>query len=146
MYTFFVLGFGCLLAAGNPKQGAPKAEKANIQGIWRIERLEDNGEEQKNVQADLAIESDRLGVRFLLAGLPRATVFTYVVDASKKPNWIDLTYADGDQKGKSRQGIYQLDRDSLMLCLANLGGKRPAQFQSPQGSKQTLIVLKRDKP
>ena len=40
-------------------------------------------------------------------------------------------------------GIYELDGDTLKVCYAIDGGKRPAEFKAKPGSKHVLIVFKR---
>jgi uncharacterized protein (TIGR03067 family) len=144
MTAMLFLALGGLLEA-DPTQDIAKADKDRLQGIWRIERVVEGGEQQKNVAADLAIDGDKLGCRFMLAGLPRATVFTFVLDPRRTPKCIDLIHADGDDIGKTLRGIYQLDRDSLKLCIGDPGGERPLEFKSQPGSKRTLFILKREK-
>lgn len=64
---------------------------------------------------------------------------TFKLDAAKKPSQLDISL-----EGKSITGIYELDGDTLKLCVTE-GGERPGEFKSPQGSKVMVMVLKRQK-
>jgi uncharacterized protein (TIGR03067 family) len=89
----------------------------------------------------------------------RRLVGTITVDPSKTPKQIDLATHSGGQP-RVTLGIYQLEGDTLKLCLAPTtarrrvvtdggkeelvvtGGKRPTAFDPKQG---TVLVLKRQK-
>ena len=69
------------------------------------------------------------------------------LDASKKPKAIDLKALDGESKGDVLLGIYQLDGDTLKLCVASEPKiDRPSRFTSEVGSKNFLYTFKRAKP
>ena len=61
--------------------------------------------------------------------------------ADKKPKAIDV-----DMDGNVGEGIYQLDGDNLKLIHGEAGDPRPTEFVSKEGSRLTLMVLKRSKP
>jgi uncharacterized protein (TIGR03067 family) len=53
---------------------------------------------------------------------------TYKTVAGK--NHIDLTPGDGPAKGKTLQGIYKVEGDTLTLCFRPAGMERPTKFES----------------
>ncbi len=59
------------------------------------------------------------------------------------PKAIDCTSKDG---GQSAPGIYSLEGDTFKWCSASGSNKtRPTSFASKPGSKQSLIVYRREK-
>jgi uncharacterized protein (TIGR03067 family) len=74
--------------------------------------------------------------------------YSVKLDASKKPKAIDLKALDGESKGGVLLGIYQLDGDTLKLCVTSDPKiyDRPSRFTSEVGSKNFLYTFKRAKP
>src|SRR5262245_18600300 len=73
--------------------------------------------------------------------------YSVKMDASKEPKAIDLKALDGESKGDVLLGIYQLDGDTLKLCVASEPKiDRPSRFTSEVGSKNFLYTFKRAKP
>lgn len=69
---------------------------------------------------------------------------TAKLDPAKKPKAADWTITtEGDLKGKTALGIYDVDKDTWKHCFAF--DKRPEKFESKEGSKVTNAVLKRVK-
>jgi uncharacterized protein (TIGR03067 family) len=68
--------------------------------------------------------------------------FTFTVDPTKKPKEITLATMLRDGSDRSMPGIYELDGDTLKLCL---GERRPTEFKTDAASKQSSFVLKREK-
>lgn len=60
------------------------------------------------------------------------------IDPSTSPKHIDLTAPDG----AVRPGIYQLDGDTLKLCLSRTA-ERPKDFATTEGTRTALMVLRR---
>jgi uncharacterized protein (TIGR03067 family) len=69
---------------------------------------------------------------------------TVKLDPSKKPKAADWAITtEGDLKGKTALGIYDVDRETWKHCFGF--DKRPEKFESKEGSKVTNAVLKRVK-
>lgn len=69
---------------------------------------------------------------------------TVRLDPSKQPKAADWTITtEGDLKGKTALGIYDVDENTWKHCFAF--DKRPDKFESKEGSKVTNAVLKRVK-
>jgi uncharacterized protein (TIGR03067 family) len=138
----FVLGASFLL-------GAPRAKADEdldrMQGDWVMQSSERDGQKltaeqvkgfSRTVKGDsytVTIESEE-GVRELHGKI--------VLDPTKDPKAIDAKLADGPSKGQTMLGIYNFERDTQTVCFAPPGKKRPATFDSMQG---TLTVWKRGK-
>ena len=69
--------------------------------------------------------------------------------------WFDVsmqvtmkaTYTAGANKGKTRIGIYKFEGDTFTICYSDFGKKEPpADFTGKPGSREIIIVSKRDKP
>jgi uncharacterized protein (TIGR03067 family) len=80
------------------------------------------------------------------------TVATIIIDPTRKPKHIDMTFSDGlgravRLKGKTQLDIYELDEDALKLCIPR-GQSRPEAFPSQEnfeGGDYFYIVLRRAK-
>ncbi len=70
---------------------------------------------------------------------------TTKIDPMQNPPTIDITYTEGDIKGKIALGIYKIEGDVLTICRAAPDKTRPSQFASNPGSGHTLMAYKRDK-
>jgi RNA polymerase sigma factor (sigma-70 family) len=65
---------------------------------------------------------------------------TYELAPAKKPKEITITSA----KGRSLTGIYKFDGDTLTICV-DRGGALPTEFESKEGTRVLLMVLRREK-
>jgi uncharacterized protein (TIGR03067 family) len=131
----------CLLLAADDEA---KKEYARFEGTWRFTFFEIEGTrlpEDASKNTRLILE----GRHFTLRGDATALKGTYKVDLSKKPKQIDVTFADGPDKGKTVHGIYELDGDTYRVCMGLPGKSRPTAFESKPGSGHVLEVLKREK-
>lgn len=59
------------------------------------------------------------------------------------PNEFDITTYDVDDDTKVSLGIYKLNDDELTIVLAPPGSVRPRRFEVPEGSKHSVLVLRR---
>jgi len=67
------------------------------------------------------------------------------IDPLATPMTIDVTFTEGEQKGKTARGIYKVEDDVLTICRAAPELARPTAFASDAGSGHTLMTYKRDK-
>jgi uncharacterized protein (TIGR03067 family) len=68
---------------------------------------------------------------------------TSKIDPTSKPRAIDLTQTEGQGKGKTSRGIYEVEGDTRKVCIAEAGKERPTTFSSPADSGHILAVFKR---
>ena len=132
---------GLLLVTVRPVR-ADDQEK--IQGVWRAEKGVKGGKEgpaDEIKQLSLEFKGNKVIPRHGDQGDHEGE---FKLDTTKKPKEIDLMI-DKNGKKDHAKGIYELDGDTLKICLMDGDGDRPSKFESADGSKSLLIVLKREK-
>ena len=120
------------------KKPQGKSDKDLFQGPWKLVAIDKEGEKAPQELIDnikIAFKGDKVVMEFM--GMSKEGDFR--LDPSTKPKSIDMTIDD-----KAVKGIYQLDGNSLKICLKD-GGGRPTKFETAAGSQSILIVLKREK-
>jgi uncharacterized protein (TIGR03067 family) len=141
----WLLGLTLLFGTAEAGQEGAKTDTGPIQGGWKMVLGFINGEElpaDQVMTGELTIEDDQYHAKLGTA----ASTSKIKVDSSKTPKEIDLTYTDGDQKGKTVKGIYRLNGDDLTICrgLTEMRA-RPTEFAAPVNSGLLLVTWKRSK-
>jgi uncharacterized protein (TIGR03067 family) len=142
------LAVALLLVAADSKdtkdsKDAGKKAAETLTGVWKVSSLLVSGNEFE----------DAKGSKFTFKGdkLTRQAengdeIYTFKLDASKMPAEVDFVPDQGDNKGKTLKGIYQLKDGVLKICLTLMpDAKRPKDFASKDGEDAILITLKQDK-
>jgi len=141
-----------LAGADTPKDVDVKSETSKLQGTWRVQSAERDGTQ---VPADeikkitLIIKGDKLTAhRTENKDKPEERIYemSFTLDPTKNPKWMDVTYTDGERKGESSQGIYELDpKDGTLKICMSRGTSRPMEFETKAESQRHLMVLQKDK-
>jgi RNA polymerase sigma factor (sigma-70 family) len=126
-----------------PPAAAPiplQADQAKLQGNWRVIAKEMGGLAQPDQRIAFAFAGDKF---MLLAPGFQGPALPYVLDPAKEPKAIDVNV----DVGTVWRGIYELNGDSLKLCLnQNLGGDRPTVFRTHPGVMRVfLYTLRRER-
>ena len=79
----------------------------------------------------------------VIAGPQVLMQMEFTHDGSKSPKTIDYVNTAGANKGKTQEGIYELDGDILKICVGAPGSARPAQFESVAGDGRSFTVWRR---
>ena len=138
--ALLLIAAGLVLVAAAP--GGDDAKK--MHGTWDIVEYEIQGTKMpagflKKVK--VIFEGDKFKFD---TGDPNIKQMTYKIDAAKKPKQIDVTTEDAGAKTEYR-GIYQLDGDTLKMCVFAKIAERPTDFKSNPDVKSFLMVLKKQK-
>jgi uncharacterized protein (TIGR03067 family) len=131
-------------AADEKKEDPADKERAKLAGAWVLESRTLGGRKfpaTGDAEVRLTFDGNKVTLK---AGGEVVQAGTFEVDPGGKPKTIDIKITEGDGKGATVQGIYELDGDKLKICGVR-GGPRPTKFDSPEGSKAVLTELKRDK-
>ena len=67
------------------------------------------------------------------------------LDPTRLPRAINTWDSDGPHEDETVPGIYELKGDTLKLCFAMPGEKRPGAFTTTSGTGAFLVVYKRKK-
>jgi uncharacterized protein (TIGR03067 family) len=144
-----VLGALGLSASGGTGARADKAavetELKKFHGVWTFESVEAGGKKEPAGQfkgMTVTFEGDRYTVK---KGDEAIQVGIQKLDPSKSPKAIDVTVVEGLNKGAVMQGIYEISGDTLKICFASEGKKRPTEFKSASGAQTFVNVHKRVK-
>jgi RNA polymerase sigma factor (sigma-70 family) len=130
----------------------PKSDNDRLQGTWefvaatqggKTKKLQDFGEEDGRPKS-LKFTGDKLlAVMVNSGGKEVEFQYGFELDPSQKPKKIDLI-ADGEPKGVSGPGVYELEGDSLRVCFPGQPDQeRPTKLESKEGENYLLLTYKR---
>jgi uncharacterized protein (TIGR03067 family) len=138
-----VLIVGSLGAIGASGQEKGKADGDKIQGTWTFVAVEKGGVEANDdipKDAKVVVTADKVKIQ----AQGKEMEIGYKLDSSKKPAHIDFLVNEGGKEAVLK-GIYMLDGDTLKICFAPPGEKRPTELRSELGSSEMSVVMKREK-
>jgi uncharacterized protein (TIGR03067 family) len=113
-----------------------------LEGEWHFVSLRVDGSDvpaPPASSAKLSIDGDR----FRMDSSDGAFDGVFTIDVEATPPRIDIEFVEGPEAGNWSYGIFELDGDTLILCVAVVGEKRPMRFASDAGSGHALERLKR---
>jgi uncharacterized protein (TIGR03067 family) len=111
-------------------------DRERLQGTWQATAVERAGPQPP----DDYVKSMRLtfqGDRVRLGPPERRQEGTFRLDTKQTPRTIDLIISERERL----EGIYQLEKEALKLCLAKPGEPRPTEFAGK--GEQMFITFKR---
>ena len=118
-----------------------RSDDSNIQGTWRVVFPEDNGRSAPpEALRDIlfVITKDKV----IMESGGRKQESTYKLDPSTSPKSIDIT-----AEGRTKPGIYDLQGDTLRICISEETEVRPNAFDSqPDSVNDLVITMKRLAP
>jgi uncharacterized protein (TIGR03067 family) len=116
------------------------ADKTPLEGKWVIESLTRDGKADDGLKGATRVhEGDKYTITPAKDSKAPTTEGTFTIDAEKKT--IDMKPTTGNFKGKTLQGIYKLDGDTLTVAFHD--SERPKGFESKEGSKVVVAVMKK---
>jgi len=117
-----------------------------FKGTWRLNSKEEDGKKfSEDEIKDMIGTGDGLGRFSVRRGDKVIGEATVKLDPTKKPKRIDVSFTEGQHKGQTLLGIYEIDSDAFRVCVARSGDERPAEFSAKAGSGRILIGYKREK-
>lgn len=121
-------------------EDAPPKESKELSGAWLVASAQEAGQDRPQAK----------GLRFVVQGAQFTAGAwmqgTFTVDTAKTPKTIDFKVASGLlHAGKTLEGIYELNGDTIRICYAEGTGKRPQQFSSTRDNGAFLLVCNRAK-
>ncbi len=119
----------------------PAVPDKELEGTWEAVSFVHEGKEEPQAPGKILLTFRGSAMTLEVAGSTlRATV---KADAGKTPRWIDVTYENGPDKGKTIRGLYEVKGDTLRLCHGDATKARPAVMASKEGSGYNIGNWKR---
>lgn len=138
--------FGSNATADDAKDDAIKNDRKLLEGTWRIISLEANGNKSKDEDAKkFTVVNGSDGKWSLRSEGNEIMKGTNTIDPTLKPKTIEITLTEGQDKGKSFLGIYELGEKTRKLCFAPVGKSRPIKFTSTASNEHILVTFERKK-
>jgi RNA polymerase sigma-70 factor (ECF subfamily) len=123
---------------------AARVDARQLQGIWRVVVQEQDGQELseerlQSANSRMIFVGNQLRHRDTAPnGQDVGQDVTFTLDPTQSPKAIDLK-----RNGQKLFGIYELDGETLKVCVDKNPGHRPREFSTQKGSQRILHVLKR---
>jgi uncharacterized protein (TIGR03067 family) len=132
---------GWFLEKSKPLAATVRQEQERLASTWDVVAVVIDGEDTPVAGAlkglHVVMTEDQRTVK---AGTEVLAQGPYRIDPAARPREIDLTVTQGAFKGHVLLGIYEVDGDTLRVCLALKGGPRPTEMASKSGSGHTLTL------
>jgi uncharacterized protein (TIGR03067 family) len=137
------------LAAGGTLQGRDGKDAGEdvlkkIKGTWKFTSQEEDGKartKEELAKQTITFDGDKWTVhrdgKVIQAG-------THKFDPDKKPPQVDAVVTEGEDKGNTMLGIYELKGETLKVCFDPKGKERPTDLTSKAG-RMTAVVEREKK-
>jgi uncharacterized protein (TIGR03067 family) len=133
---------GMLTSRGGADSGDDVLKK--LQGTWKFVSQEVDGQplpKSELANQTITFAGDKWTVRrdgkVVQAG-------THQFDPSKKPGQVDAVVNEGENKGSTMLGIFEMKGESFHVCFDPKGKNRPTDFTSKAG-RMTAVVERQKK-
>jgi uncharacterized protein (TIGR03067 family) len=126
-------------AAAQAREPTDKKVPAELQGVWKLESLEVDGE-----KVDLR-SLPRLSIKGDKVQYGGEELGTLTADATTTPKILDLSFLKPDKK--NYEAIYSIEKNTLKICIngSSTGVKeRPADFTTKDKLQLRLLTFQRD--
>jgi uncharacterized protein (TIGR03067 family) len=138
-----------LAAAGGFVQGGdketPEGVLKKIQGTWKFTAQEMAGKAApKEMLAKMTItfSGDKFTVR---DGDKVMQAGTHKFNPDKKPGEVDAKVTEGESKGSTMLGIYELKGNTMKVCFDPEGKSRPTSFTAKGGQFSAMVERQKKK-
>jgi len=148
LYAVLVAGLIGTASDAPNRDNIAQREKANLQGQWKSVITDGYGKDAPNEELKtiyLTFKGDQLFARY---GMKTAEATYKLLLTEAGPSQIDFTVTKGPEAvvGKTLQGIYQLEGDTLRIMYRDPGLPRPDTFMEEDKPGVYMIFLKKEMP
>jgi len=133
------IGLMCLFISAAIALGEEKAKPSEIAGDWEVVSASFNGNDNPVAKGKKLVFSEKEFSTF--DGEKKGRTIAFSLDLKASPKQLDLEGPDG----KKALGIVVIEKGEMKICYAEPGADRPKKFESIDGEKTFLLVLKRMK-
>ena len=128
-------------------EDAAQNELKKIEGTWRfVSRVRVDGKPNPPEQLarwKLTITGEKWSV---LEDGKLGNAGVHKFDPTKKPAQLDVLITKGEEKGSYHIGIYELEGDTMKVCLGFPNKERPTSFTPELGQYAVVFQREQEKP
>jgi uncharacterized protein (TIGR03067 family) len=148
LFASLVAGLLGTAWAAPQKDDTAQRQKENLQGQWKSVITEGYGKDEPNEELKtiyLTFEGDHILARY---GNKTAEATYKIILMEAGPSQIDFAVTKSPEAvvGKTLQGIYRLEGDTLRIMYRDPGKPRPDTFMEEDKPGAYVIFLKKEKP
>ena len=114
----------------------------SLKGTWQVTHVEHQGQPRPDLAPDLQMKFTR-GRLELIQHRQLPLIVAYHLDFEQDPPHFTWVYRDACGGITLQKGIYWVEGDTLMLCLAPIDRRRATEFITQPGDGRTLFALER---
>jgi uncharacterized protein (TIGR03067 family) len=123
----------------------PDADSELLQGRWIPTAAEKDGKPQpKDLVVTFVQHLDFIGDKMCFTKDRKSQEGVFKLDPTQNPKWIDVTRQEGPGRFGVLAGIYELDGNTLKLCMGEPENARPKEFASLPGTRVLYLTLHRE--
>ncbi len=142
----FVLLSVVLLCGAGRAWAEEKKDAKSLEGTWKVVSAEENGQPKEGYKDAIVTFHDGTFTVKTADGNTHDVSYK-VMRKGTGPASIDMTAKGGPNDGKTFQGIFEVEGDTLRICRGATPDKeRPTEFTGKADAGTTLVTLKREKP
>jgi uncharacterized protein (TIGR03067 family) len=157
-HLFLLLATCACLAADTPKEDKSKADLKELQGDWKVDSIEADGQDVSqdlfnDILRDVVVRVNKEKISLVQGGSTDIVSAEMTLEADAKPKSADFKPDKdifGVFNGQSMWGIYELkgsepaDREfKICVSIRTAVKQRPTEFKTQPDSGLYLVVLKR---
>lgn len=142
-FKVMALAVGALVFGTGTTLPANDKEAKSLNGTWQVVSQLTNGKDDAIPKegGDTVTLND--GKYTIKEGDKDVCKGTFILDSTKTPMSIDKTMTEGDEKGKTTLGIFQLTGDEVKVSWSRVGETdRPTGFEAKSYRVTTLKRIK----
>lgn len=114
----------------------------SLKGTWQVTHVEHQGQPRPDLAPDLQMKFTRGRLELMQQGHPPLIV-AYHLDFEQDPPHFTWVFREERGGVTLQKGIYWVEGDTLMLCLAPIDMRRATEFLTQPGDGRTLFALER---
>lgn len=131
-------------AAPTEEADAVREARERYAGTWRVVAIESDGNRTAADEARPIVVTNEPDGSWTMAVEGRTVSRgTSRIDPLASPPEIDIEITEGDGKGGTLLGIWEVTETSRRLCFRGAGGWRPREFATTAGCGAVLVVFER---
>src|SRR5262245_33216713 len=136
--------WGIVIGTAAPALKDPPKKAHDLTGEWVIERVTSAGRPLAAGNLIYKFTADGKWLIYRDGMELTAPNRQYTADPKARPAKVELM-TDATRAATYREGIYEVDGDTLTMCVGPPKGARPTRFESTADDRNSIYVLKRKK-